>query len=298
MTTRRVFGMVTTSGTEEYTALALESFFEHTDFRDESDLFLLIDNDSSPGSLDLIKGYPWARLVGLDRPASYAANGNSVLRLANGLSADAYYLNNDVVFTPGWIEPLDVPAPAVMAPTGNQNHQYEEAGFELKPVMTAAEYRGREETFLKLVAGHRERHRGYEIAYKTNFFVVKVPPAVYRTVGLFDESFGAAGGEDDDYCVRTYLAGFSVRVAAESYLLHFGGRSTWGGKETPGEWRDREQRFIGRFVEKWGPYLTRFLIFKDRSVVENSPLFSRIEREGGIAKLFETMIAEGRGKAR
>src|SRR5205823_2021660 len=149
-----------------------------------------------------------------------------------------------VIFPPDWLRPLAVELPAVLTPTGNQNFQYAADGLALKPVMTLDDYRGREDVFLRLALEHRRTHPGYTVAYKTNFFCVKIPPVVYRRVGLFDTRFGRAGGEDDDYCIRTYLAGLQVAVAQESYVLHFGGRSSWSGAETMDEWRARETNFI------------------------------------------------------
>ena len=85
-------------------------------------------------------------------------------------------------------------------------------------------------------------------------------------------------------------------VAEGSYLLHFGGRSTWSGPETRAEWQARERHFIGVFVNKWGPTLSKFLLHRDHSVVSNDPELQRAEAEGGIAALIKAMLKrDGKG---
>ncbi len=281
----RVFGMVTTRASADYTIPALKSFFEHTAWRD-TDAFLLIDNDGGFDRTCLPPACAKIQVVANAQPCSFAVNANQVIQHANQFSADAFVLNNDVIFTADWLGPLAVPHAAVMTPTCNQNYQYQTAGLDLKPVMTLQDYVGREELFRRLVERHQALHTGYMEAYKTNFFCVKVPPVVYRSVGLFDTRFGVAGGEDDDYCIRAYLAGFHVLVAIGSYLLHFGGRSTWSGPETMDQWRAREHHFVGIFQRKWGPTLSRLLLFRDASILANDPSLQEVQKRAGIGGLF------------
>jgi GT2 family glycosyltransferase len=280
--------MVTTCASAAYTAPALESFFEHTPWQD-GDVFLLIDNDASSDRSLIV---PWCdkiRVVVNQHPLSFAANGNQVINHAAQSKSDAYFLNNDVIFTADWIAPLAAIEAAVVTPTCNQNYQYQVGDLELKPIMTLANYLGREQLFRQMVEQHKSRHTGYVEAYKTNFFCVKIPPAVYQSVGLFDTRFGIAGGEDDDYCIRTPLQGFGVLAAIESYLLHFGGRSTWSGPETLAQWRERERSFTAIFEKKWGKLLCRFLFHRDASVVSNDPSLQAVQQREGIAGLFKEM---------
>jgi GT2 family glycosyltransferase len=78
---------------------------------------------------------------------------------------------------------------------------------------------------------------------------------VYSVVGNLDESFGAGGGEDRDYCIRCYQAGFELRYALNSYILHFQGKSTWRGGETREQTAARNRFYTERFKEKWGTAL-------------------------------------------
>src|SRR6476661_2500114 len=101
----RLFGMVTTRDSGEYTAVALESFFRHTRMG-AGDGFVLIDND---GAWNQSSREGWQVAVVVNRePRSFAENANEVILRANQRVADAYFMNNDIVFTAGWSEPLAV----------------------------------------------------------------------------------------------------------------------------------------------------------------------------------------------
>jgi hypothetical protein len=284
----KVFGMVTTRASDDYTSVALESFFGHTPM-EEADVFLLIDNDGGwserhqPGADKRIE------LVLNPQPRSFAQNANEITRRAHLLDADAYILNNDIVFTPEWIGPLSIDLPAVITPTCNQNFQYQKGKLDLKPVMTLEEFQLAVDELPAVLSEHRTLHQEMIEAYKTNFFCVKIPPVVYRKVGLFDTRFGVAGGEDDDYCIRAYLHDFRVVVAQASYLVHFGGRATWSGPETREQWAAREQNFIRVFRKKWGPTLARFLLWRDPSVLAGDPSLQAAQQQGRIRGLMQEM---------
>ena len=283
----RTFGMITTRASCEYTAVALQSFFRHTRL-EPGDQFLLIDNDGGWEQPHASVGYP-IEVVRNPSPRSFAQNANEVIGRADRAGADAYVLNNDIVFTLDWAGPLNVDLPAVMTPTSNQNFQYRRGKLELKPVMTLSGFGLGPEELPAILSEHRGLHPEVIEAYKTNFFCVKFPPVVYRKVGLFDTRFGVAGGEDDDYCIRSYLHGFRVLVAQASYLVHFGGRATWAGPENREQWSARELNFIRVFKEKWGQTLARFLLWRDPSVLVRDPSLQAVQQRGGTRALMEEM---------
>jgi GT2 family glycosyltransferase len=288
---RKLFGMVTTGKSAAYTVAALESFFRCTPM-DKGDEFLLIDNDGEWNAADVPEvARERVEIVVNPRGMSVSENANQVIRRADERDADCYFMNNDVIFTPDWLGPVAMDMPGVVTPTCNQNYQYRTNKLELKPVMTMEDYRaGGPQHLAAIAARHREKFHQAIGAYKTNFFVVKIPAAVYRRVGLWETGFGVAGGEDDDYCIRAYLSGFRVLVATASYILHFGGCSTWNGVETRQEWAAREKSFVQKFRAKWGSTITQFLFHKDVKLVANDPTLKNIEKEKGIAALFSEMI--------
>ena len=107
--------------------------------------------------------------------------------------------------------------------------------------MNLSEYVGHEKELNEIAAYHCGLGLGMKPALAIWFFCVKIPFAVCDKVGLLEESFGRAGGEDADYCLRCHLAGVPVGWVHGSYVLHFMGKSTWrrggdgGGEGGAGE---------------------------------------------------------------
>jgi GT2 family glycosyltransferase len=281
--------MVTTCHSDPYTILALDSFFEYTAWQD-GDVFLLIDNDGAFGGNLPQRWRDHITLVINPQPLSFAANGNQLIRRAACSNSDAYLLNNDVVFTPAWAALLAAATDSVVTPVCNRDFQYRSADLELKPTMTLDDYVGRERQFLEVVWQHQARNKNFMQAYFPSFFAVKIPALVYRSVGLFDTQFGRGGGEDSDYCIRTYLCGFRVLISVASYVLHFGGRSTWAGPETPEQRRAREQQYIHAFQKKWGRTLSHFVFQRDASVLSD-PSLQTVQQCAGIAGMFAEMAS-------
>jgi GT2 family glycosyltransferase len=137
-----------------------------------------------------------------------------------------------------------VAEPGLLSPVSNFQFPYRVGDWACGPVLDLPDFLGHEDQLHALVQAHRARHGGYRPALKLSFFCIKVPAQVQETVALLDEGFGPGGGEDDDYCLRCHLAGVPVRFALGSYVLHFMGKSTWRGAETPEQRRQREQHYL------------------------------------------------------
>jgi GT2 family glycosyltransferase len=254
------FGMVTTKRSRRYTAPALSSFFRHTEVS-SNDRFLLIDND---GDFELPTSYSHVELIKRERPCSFAANVNLVIRRAADKRADVVFVNNDIIFTPNWLRPLAVSNKAVLIPMCNQQHPYERGQLRLRTIMDWEEYADRQEELDAIAEAHSTNslfRGGFARPLHISFYCFRLPQLIYTTIGLFDEGFGVGGGEDVDYRIRAHLAGFDVAIAAECYLLHFMGRSTWSGGETTQEMQARNARYFHYFCSKWGNHLARLFLF-------------------------------------
>lgn len=243
------FGMVTTAKSARYTGPALESFFRFTELG-AGDRFFLIDNDGGytpPG------GLPLEHVIN-PAPMSFAANVNQTIARALPAKADVVFLNNDIIFSPDWLTPLKSRDDAILIPLCNQNVQYQHGALALKPAMDLEEYAGHEKDYLAMVAAHRAdaSMRGTRHTLLIPFYCFRLPHRIMAALGPFDEGFGTGGGEDIDYRIRAHVAGFPVLIAAESYLLHFGGKSTWRSGEVDASTKDRDAQYRRRLVEKWG----------------------------------------------
>ena len=272
---KKLFGMVTTAKSARYTEHALRSFFENTTLADK-DRFLLIDND---GGYELPLQHPQLELHRNATPLGFAENGNQLIDLANKEKADLFFLNNDIILTPNWLEPLLVDNSAIMTPLSNREVQYNFGDISFPMIMQLDDYFGKEAALKDLVTAHRSSAQGQLKVTVLPFFCVRIPYLVLSSIGHFDTSFGKAGAEDYDYCLRAFLGGFSVKYALQSYVLHFGGKSSYSGAETKEQQDERELKFRSMFGYKWGMQLLKLILFEDREILrEGTPLAEEIKK--------------------
>ena len=265
------FGMVTTARSRHYTGPALASFFRHTVMATD-DRFLLIDND---GDFEMPDGFSRVELIRRDRPRRFASNVNFAIEQASHSNADVVFLNNDIVFTPGWLAPLMNGNTAILVPISNQQVPYQRGGLNLHFTMDWVDYAGREDELSAIVKDHQANPQfcgRYVSVLHLSFFCFRLPRQIYGAVGLFDEGFGIGGGEDIDYRIRAHLAGFGVGMAAESYLLHFMGKSTWRGGETIEQMKARDSVYQLYFRAKWGSDLANIFLFGPDSMKHTAAL--------------------------
>lgn len=264
-----IFGMVTTKHSREYTDYALRSFLKNTPLGAQ-DLLYLIDNDQSflfPP--DLISSP--IEVIQNENPLSFAANVNQIMQKAAAQEANLFFLNNDIIFPPGWLEPLLREKTAIVSSVSNSEIPYQNASFICKFGMDLSDYLGHEQQFEAITQYHHKRVSGYKRVHSLPFYCVKIPHIVYRTVGPLDETFGPGGAEDKDYCIRAYLEGFEVQYALDSYVLHFQGKSTWRGAESAEETRCRDKKYVTAFHKKWGEELLRLFIFHEITCCSHIP---------------------------
>jgi GT2 family glycosyltransferase len=247
---RRIFVMISTKSSLFYTRRALSSFFRWTDIT-KANRFILIANDHE---INEFCDDPRLEVICNDAPKGFAANVNIALREALRTGADTVLLNNDIIFTDGWLSPLLQFQNAITLPMCNQNYVYQRDDLELKRFMDWDEFSGKFDVLEQIARSHRERfpENATQSDLLMPFFCIHLPNKILQEVGEFDESFGRGGAEDVDYRLRTLLAGYDVAYAAQSYVLHFMGKSTWRGAETASERAARERAYFNRFSGKWG----------------------------------------------
>ncbi len=283
-----LFGMVTTRSSSSYTPYALQTFFAHTPFR-ETDSFILIDNDNDFDET-LLNLYPAVQLIRNNEPKGFATNMNVAVQRALREKRNLVFLNNDIIFSSRWFEPLSNEEDAILSPLSNREIRYNTEVFRTKVWMRLEEYVGSEHQFEALVEAHRQANSGYYRVMALPFFCVKVPLPIMEQVGLLDESFGVGGAEDYDYCLRAVLKGFMIRYAVSSYVLHFGGKSSWEGAETRKEQDERELKFRAMFGLKWGMPLLRVLLFEDLEPINCNPQLKGAIERGDHRTVVESLM--------
>jgi hypothetical protein len=290
----KIFAMVTTLKSREYTPHAVKTFFENTELND-TDRFILISNDDPNASTFQTKLSKRLELINNPEPLSFAANVNQMIDLALSTSSDLYFINNDVIFSDNWLAPLaQGDDRTILSPVSNREVQYAGSAVViaskhvantmiLKAPMELSEYLASPRMFQALAEAHSKTASGYLTLLVFPFFCVKLPLGVMQVVGKFDLSFGRAGGEDYDYALRAWLAGFECQLALGSYLLHFWGRSTWAGG--PRAESSYDKGFLGIFEEKWGKALFQFALQENDSAITSDPELNNLRQTGRLGEL-------------
>lgn len=277
------FGMVNTKKSSEYTYYALDSFFKKTSLAASAgDKFYLINNDKSP--LDIPdNAREKITLLKNETPKSFAENVNQILKLAVAEEADLIFLNNDIIFTDDWLNPLMEKDDAITLPSCNQYERYESPSFELKTAMDLQDFIGNEKHFETLMQWRKSLPRvdKYIALNFIPFYCFRLPIKAALKIGYFDEGYGVGGAEDIDFRIRANLEGIPVELAMDSYVLHFMGKSTWRGAETADETAKRNKIYFERFRSKWGEDLSNIFLdtTKSDNVIKKFSLQSQWEKK-------------------
>jgi GT2 family glycosyltransferase len=182
-------------------------------------------------------------LISLPRNEGFPAACNKGLRLSTGDTL--VLLNNDTVVTPNWLRSLSaalhsgtdvgIVGPVTNYASGSQqvNYPFEDlAEFE----RIAATVNLPDPTKWKRV----ERIVGFCFVFRRDLM---------EKIGLLDERFSPGHYEDDDYCLRTRMHGYSLLVCHDALIYHEGSASfKREGSQQQSLLVERNYRL---FVDKW-----------------------------------------------
>jgi GT2 family glycosyltransferase/tetratricopeptide (TPR) repeat protein len=231
----------------EYTRLCLESVLRHT--RPPYEL-VLVDNastDGTPAYLRELRARPGptrVEVVRNDQNLGFPAGCNQGLRQARGRYL--ILLNNDTVVTPGWLDGLVAcatrggPQAGLVGAVTNASRPPQEvrAGYADLSGLDA------------FAARRRQQFAGQALAVErlTGFCLLLRREALDEVGGL-DEGYGLGFFDDDDLSVRARRAGFTLLVAQDVYIHHFGNRTFQAlGIDA----RQQLKENFERFQQKWG----------------------------------------------
>lgn len=247
--------MVNTHNTEEYTDLAIDTFFKNTKLKD-SDRFFLIDND---GQYHIKNNKDSITLISNPKPKSFAQNMNFIMKLALIDRVNFFGLNNDLVFTQNWNQGFNN-GNKILVPLCNQKLIGESGDLKIDSAMNLEDFIGKEKDLDNFVKNIDTKNLNID---KTilGYHCFYVPFEILSKVGFFDENF-ENGGEDVDYRLRASQLGFETDINTSSYLLHFYGKSIWRCGEEKEKTLDREKKYRNYFEKKWGINLANQLLVK------------------------------------
>lgn len=219
---RLVSIVVPCHGERQYTELCVGSIRAHTHGDWE---LILVDNGSVDDTLAWASSQaaadPRIRCLELGRNYGFARGVNAGLAEARG--TDLVILNNDAVLTKDWLDGLlraldEDPRRGIVGPmcnyiNGPQRVEGVPYDDDMDDMATFAAEWSRAHT------GERE-----DLPMIVGFCML-VPRAVLDRIGGFDPVFGNGNFEDDDFSLRARLAGWSLTVARDVFLHHFGSRT-------------------------------------------------------------------------
>ncbi|WP_054949704.1 glycosyltransferase family 2 protein [Numidum massiliense] len=203
----------------KYTSLCLRSLQQHTDAAHE---VIVVDNgstDESLAHLRQLRDRGRIRLLENDVNRGFAAGVNCGMDAAKGTYIAL--LNNDTVPSHRWLD------------NQLQLLQQREGAGIVGPLSNRVLKRQKLRTDLTSLSEiHRfsQQHNRPDPAKwrKTPLlsgFCMVLTQELVRSIGLFDERFGAGTYEDNDYCRRALGAGFTCWIAGDTYVHHFGNKS-------------------------------------------------------------------------
>ncbi|MBP8975132.1 MAG: tetratricopeptide repeat protein, partial [Bacteroidetes bacterium] len=229
-----------------YTQECLSSVLQYTDTPYE---LIVIDNNSSDGSQDWLREFAAThnscQLILNSENLGFPHGINQGLRQAKG--EYVVLLNNDTVVTDGWLRNL--------IKVAQKNQKIGLVG----PMTNSISGPQLDKTAWYVTLTHMRQHakRTSELyrdviyeATRLRFFCVLITRKALEVCGGLDERFSPGNCEDDDYCLRAQLAGFSVVIARNVFIHHYGSKSfTISGSRN---YHDLIEKNKEKFRGKWG----------------------------------------------
>ena len=181
-------------------------------------------NEETRNYLEVFCSQQGATLIRNDEAKGYTFAANQGLRYATGLYV--VLLNSDTLVTLGWIEKMVRCAQSdkrigLVGPLSNTASW--QSIPELRTGEDWAENPLPQGLTLSEMSNYLARYspRRYPRLAFLNGFCLLIKRAVITDIGLFDEDvFGQGYGEENDYCLRACLAGWSLAVADDAYVFH------------------------------------------------------------------------------
>ena len=188
----------------------------------ETHEIIFVDNGSTDGTVKWIKkqinAHPEYRLIENGEDVGFAKGWNQGLAAVRG--EYILLLSNEVVVTAGWLAGMkehlnSSPNAGIVGPMTNNI-----SGPQQVP---ESDYRSSDDGLEDYASAFHKRNRHRRITRRRLMrFCMLFRKSMADKVGAFDERFRSGESEDDDYCLRSVLAGYVNYIAGDVFVHHNG----------------------------------------------------------------------------
>lgn len=237
---------------------------------------IVIDNHSTDGTQEWLAEIshqcPLVRFVRNEENLGFAAGIGTGVQYARG----KYLIiaNNDILTTPYWIDGMIAVAESdpfigIVGPVTN----YVGEGPQLLPEFSNATPEDIPSIIERVSANPKPL---VHVVDRLVFFCVLIKRDAYEMVGGLSGVYGLGNFEDDDLCLRTRLAGFTLAIAPRVFVFHYGSRTFTRQRISHGELMEKNRRI---FYERVAGFSTHPLPrHQNRSHCSHLPFVSIIVR--------------------
>ena len=195
-----------------------------------ADQVMLVGESSSVlgGDHGKAEGEPACRsfkVIRNEKNLGFAGGNNQGLAVASG--EYLLLLNNDIVVTPGWLSRMvncieRGPQVGIVGPMSNHvsgPQLLKDVSYDTGSLVGLNEF----------ARDHAARFHGQAQAFwRVVGFCMLIKKEVVAKIGGLDSRYGQGNFEDDDFSLRSSLAGFESWIAQDAFVHHFGNRTFFG----------------------------------------------------------------------
>lgn len=233
----------------DLTKRCVESVLRNTDVPFE---LIFVDNGSKEDTIEYLQTLQNAKVIQNSENKGFAAGCNQGIVAASGKYI--VLLNNDTVVTPGWLLKLHmwlqrIPNLGIVGPVSNF----------VAPIQRVddAVYQSLEE--LDVYAEKRAelfKDKGF-YPHRLTGLCMLFPMELVNRIGGMDERFFPGNYEDDDFCIRARISGYTLWVAQDVFI-HHEGHGTFGGRDT--KYKLSSLQNAEKLRQKWSIGMSAFEI--------------------------------------
>jgi GT2 family glycosyltransferase len=205
----------------DYTKECISSIYEFTG--DISFEIIVINNASTDGTKEWLENekikHQNLDVISLDQNLGFSPAIN--LGIKHSAGKFLVLLNNDTIVSPGWLSSLlkymdEHPSIGIISPLTNfvgGGPQVDEEARDLP-----ADW----DSIIKYSNRIADRQELYTEPNRLVFFCVVLRRELVDRIGGLDDGYGCGNFEDDDYCMRARVAGYTLAIARNTFVYHRG----------------------------------------------------------------------------